>query len=462
MQFFLYITIFNYIYLTDFLNVKSVSLTNNYITITSDQGILIYDVLERKIKASFPANNPRLAVLSPDLTKVFFIEDSSTFTIYSILAETNIIRKTLDFSPKILGVGLRSVFLKNQEKILYVDYSGFNIPEMEKEDIYIQSSELLTAPSIPSILNEKGERITPSCIFFDSLRNLIFVGTRGFGVLIFEKNKLSYTDTIALGFSISAPMDSIRDFAIWKDTLFILTSEAIFKIDDNLHTRRIPRPLSAKYFTDMCLDTSIYILDSSGKVYEYTGDNFITLFSLESQHPFKKIVASHGLFLSFSTNELFLITNTGSSNNVRKITIEPEIDDAVILDSAIAVLSQGKIFLITPSGISQLSDSTTLFENIISMTKIQGMLWAVTPSYLFNINPSYTLYKKLMVSNPVKVTNLRDLPAVLYQDFLVLYEDSTFILRSIPSRIIKVRDVARWNNMTLFIGPRALVLEDRW
>jgi hypothetical protein len=460
MQFLLYLTIFNYIYLSDFLNVKSVSLTNNYITITSDQGILIYDMQERKIKASFPANNPSLAVLSPDLTKVFFIEDSSTLTIYSILAETKIIRKPLDFSPKILGVGLRSIFLKNPEKTLYVDYSGFNIPDTEKENIYIQSSELLSTPSLPFVLNEKGERVAPSCIFFDSLRNLILVGTKGLGVLIFEKNKLSYTDTIAIGFSFSTPIDSIQDFAIWRDTLFILTKEALFKIDDHFRTRRISRPLITKSFTDMCLDTSIYILDLSGKVYEYTGDNFITLFSLESEHPFKKIIASKGLFLAFSTKEIFLINNIDSSNNIQKITIELGIEDAIILENAIAVLSHGKIFLITPSGISQIADSTTLFENVISITKIQNTLWAVTPSYLLNINPSYTSYRKLIVSNPLKISNIRNLPAAVYQDFFVLYEDSTFLITSIPVRTIEVKDVAKWNNLTIFIGSRAIVLQD--
>ncbi|MEO0241865.1 MAG: hypothetical protein ABIM42_02340 [candidate division WOR-3 bacterium] len=448
------------IYLSNSLDVKSLAITGNHITITYDNGITIYNLQSREIKASFPATNPELGILSPDLTRVYYIENKTSLSCYSIPAGTQIFSLPLDFQPDFLGIGLKTILLKSKDKSILLNYSGFDIPESERERLYISASYSLSANIfLPQIFSPSGKKAEISYAVLDSLNNIIYVGTKGRGVYFFSKNKLSYVDSLLIGIPLNDEGDSIVDALVLNDYLYLLTRYNLIRLSNKLITSYWPRPVGSQNFEVFDKsDSSIFIAETNGRIYRWEDGVWTTIAQMILKSKPLKLVFHSGVLYIISTREILGITEEGDTTFFFRNPFNGDIKDFAISGKNLVILIDGRIYFLSSDSLTELSEISTKYEQVISIKDIQGSLWAVTNSYLLNINPTMTDFFELNIKPPLKILEFDNKPMILYPELACVFSDSTFQYLNQENKVQGFKKIIKWGNRMVFISSKSIFI----
>jgi len=448
------------LYLTDFSFVRSLSLTGNYLTVTSPDGILVYDVENRTVKASLNLSNPQLGVLSPDLNDLFYLENGKELVCYNLQADAVTMRKPLDFLPKGIGLGLSTVLLLSDSSSRILSYAGFELKPTDRENFYIFPVQRGTENVIlPKIFGKTGKSFEISCVLYDSLNNRYFVGTRGNGVYIFSRNKMIYIDSLQIGIPLTNLADRIMDAEISGDTLYILTRERIIVLKNDMTYSSYQRPIGSSMFLDIAKGgSSLFILDMAGKVYKFDNGAFITMRKEEPKSPLKKLLTQNGNIYMVGENNILGFNEKGDTIFTFENPFSNTIESAELYKDFLAIIIGGRLFFVSQQKWDELKEIVTLGEKVLSIIAIGDTLWVLTPSHLLAITPSFITPFEIPIKPPLNLSVFGTRPAILFNELVLIKGDSTFYTVPFPRNTTDVLKVLKWKEKMLFISERAIAL----
>lgn len=448
------------LYLTDFSFVKSLSLTGNYLTITSPDGILVYDVENHTVKASLNLSNPQLGVLSPNLNDLFYLEKGKELVCYNLQANAVTMRKTLDFLPKGIGLGLSTVLLISDSSSRVLSYAGFELKPTDRENFYIFPVLRGTENVIlPKIFGKTGKSFEISCVLYDSLNNRYFVGTRGNGVYVFSRNKMIYIDSLPIGIPLSNLADRIMDALISGDTLYIMTQERLVVLKDDMTYSAYQRPIGSSMLFDIAKgDSSLFILDMAGKIYKFDNGAFITIRKEEPKSPLKKLLTQNGNIYMVCENNILGFNEKGDTIFTFENPFSNTIESAELYKDFLAIIIGGRLFFISQQKLYEMKEIATLGEKILSIVTLGDTLWALTPSHLLAITPSFITSFEIPIKPPLNLSVFGTKPAILFNELALVKGDSTFYTIPFPQNTTEVLKVLKWKGKILFVSKRAITL----
>jgi len=443
----------------DLSNVVSLSKTFNSLVITSTSGIGVYDLNSRTVSTFFSTVNPKYGVLSPDGTRIFYFKNNKDLCYYNIPSHEEFYLTALDFTPEKLGVGQRSLMIKGSGKQILLDYSGFPIPDSLKERYYNFASEEVKKPiNLPPILNPNGNLVPFSTVLFDSLSNLIFVGTRGYGVFVYSRPRGIYVDTVILGLP---KVKEIIACGFKKDTLYLLTQNSLTKLTINLKSQiYYPTNLepTENFLAMDANDSTLFLISSKGRIYTLWKERIVFENKLNI-NPSKVFEFKDGKILFQEGNSIKLMTIDGESLTILKLPSNYEKVKASITKSGIPILLDGRIFLYRKDSLFALFEKPNPDKRIIDFVAKDDTLWAITFDKILKITAKETIAYPLPFQEPEQIIFSKEghLYIVKGQSFAT-FTGKDFNLESLPLLDGKILSILPLENQRFFITTKFVYL----
>ncbi|MDI6850895.1 MAG: hypothetical protein QMD82_03030 [bacterium] len=435
MKLLLFFLISECIAVPDLFNVANLSKTFNYLTITSKSGIGVYDLNNGNVYAIFSTSNPECGVLAPDLSKIFFIRNRNELCVYNVLFREEFFLTTFDFFVEKLGIGHRSLIVQGSGKELLLDHSGFPIPDSLKEKFYnFASLELKKPINLPPLLNLYGDIIPFSTVLFDSLTSSTFVGTRGYGVFVFSRQKRTYVDSITLG--LPEVSEIIASHCV-RDNIFLLTPNSLVRLAPDFKSKvYVPHNLEPdEKFTGMNNSLSLPLLITNrGRIFTLLSDRLVFEKKLDIT-PQKVFDFKEEKILFLEENTIKLMTIEGET--LLLVNLPPIYENlkAFITDGGIVFLVDGRLYLYQIDSLFNIVEKHKIDERIIDFDVIDDELWVVTFSKLCKIKVNDAVCYKLPFQNPDRVILSCDRKLYITKvPFVATLEGMNFTIESIPLR----------------------------
>jgi len=443
----------------DLLNVVNLSKTFSYLTITSKSGIGVYDLNSKNVYAIFNTSNPEFGILSPDLTKIFFIKNRKELCVYNVPFREEFYLTTFDFIVEKLGVGKQSLIVQGSGKELLLDYSGFPIPDSLKEKFYnFASLESKKSINLPPLLTPYGNVIPFSTVLFDSLSSLTFVGTRGYGVFVYSKQKGSYVDSITLGLP---EVSEIIASHCERDTIFLLTPNSLISLSADLR---------AKVYTPFNLEPdekfvgmdnthpSPLLITSKGRIFTLSKDRMVFE---------KKLDINVQKFFDFKDEKiLFLEENaikliTIESETLLLLNLSPNYENlkALITKDGIALWIDGRLYLYKKDSLFNVMEKCKIDGRILDFVVMDDELWIITFSNLWKIEDNDAVCYELPFQNPDRVVLSEDGGLyIIKAPLFAKIEGMDFFLESIPLMEREILGVHRISERKIICTQKSLYI----
>jgi len=437
--------------LPDLLNVRNLSLTGPFLVITSTQGIGLYNLEEKKLKDFFLAENPNYGILSHDYLRIYFIEDKNTLSYYDISGKQKIRLITFDFTPDLLGVSQRSIIVQHGERETLLDLAGFELKLSERESSYIFPANIPQQTYLPPILNPRGERLKFTAILYDDLRGQYIIGTRNFGVYIFDNIRKIYTDSIQRGIGFDYP---IIDAMVFGDTMYILSPNYLCTLTDDFKSRliSIPLPSSGEELR------GIFMMDGMPCIYTNQG-RFFTLrsgvleFYTNIDMPLKGAFLQGEHLIATTSHEILEMSVNGDTIlNINAYGVKKMRPYA----KGFAFLKDGKLYLFQNGSLQLISDTTTLHERVEDFEVLRDTIWALTFSHIFKITSETTEVIELPFQAPQGIFISRETIAILKFPFLAIFDGKDYYYHETPALTESPIRVFRFQNYMTFVTPHNL------
>jgi hypothetical protein len=349
--------------------------------------------------------------------------------------------------------------IKGSEKQILLDYSGFPIPDSLKERYYNFASEEVKKPiNLPPILNPNGNLVPFSTVLFDSLSNLIFVGTRGYGVFLYSRPRGIYIDSVILGLP---KVKEIIACGFKKDTLYLLTHNSLTKLTINLKSQiYYPTNLEpAENFLAMdANDSTLFLISSKGRIYTLWKERMVFENKLDI-NPSKVFEFKEGKILFQEGNSIKLMTIEGESLMALNLPSNYEKVKASITKIGIPILLDGRLFLYQKDSLFALSEKSDLDERIIDFVAKDDTLWALTFDKLLKITAKKTIAYPLPFQEPEQIIFSKEGNLYIIKgQYLATFTGEDFNLQSLPLLEGKILSILLSENQRFFITTNFVYL----
>ncbi|HOK23753.1 MAG TPA: hypothetical protein PKU67_07020 [Candidatus Hydrothermia bacterium] len=446
-----------YMCLPDLLDVRSLSLQQNFLVITSSTGIGIYDLNNRTLRTCFEVEDPDFGIMTPDLSRIYFIQGKYDLSYFDIPAGEKVLLRTLEFRPDIVGVGQKSIIIVHSYNEILLDPAGFELPASEKERNYTFPSRSGTLSYIPPIFNPFGEKVKVSAVLYDPLQNLYFVGTRNTGVYIFDNKRKIFVDSIKTGLPNDFP---ILDATCFNGNLWILTSNYLCAVRNDFASKLIYASIlgSGEELTGIFnADSTLYIYTNQGKIFSVENERLI--FEKNLGIPVKNLYRNNSGFLVETQSGILEVTADGDSTNIIRNYNINEIDRLRPLGCGFAFLLKGKLYVNHGDTLFIISDSTTLDQPVIDFETSGDTILALTFSHLLRISSASTKVIELPFNDPRRIFFDRENVFIWKWPFLATLSDGEdFSLETIQEVKEPVLKVLNFENRRVLVTSKRVWL----
>ncbi len=435
--------------LPELTDIRSLSKTLNYLLLTSKNGIGIYDLSSDELIYFKRIESVNLAVLSPSLDIVYFIKNGKQLYSLNISAEEPTLLRELNNPPKVLGVGQKSLLLGWDDKSQILDFAGFELPESEREKGYNYSvSERPERIYLPPIFDNVGEKVPINCALADSSTGIIFAGTRGKGVFIYDLRKFNYVDSIITGVPDAGRIVQILSIS---DTFYILSPNELIRLTPELRSFILKPPTlrpDEKLTGILNMDTLVFVVSNKGDIFEVLDGGLAFYKSLKLE--IEKVVGNSCNTLYLKTPDSFLIVDlSGDTFFSMSSLMNQDADRILPFKKGFLILKENRLFLLTDNGLYLYHGDTTL--NRVLDVGIKGdTIWILEFENLKKIYGDSVVTYLLPFQGPERL--LVDENGRIYVQktpFLAhLSADGEFIIKSIPQevkgKIKEMATISRW------------------
>lgn len=446
--------------LPDLTDIRSLTKTLNYLLLTSKNGIGIYDLLRDELAYFKRIEGVNFAVLSPSLDIVYFIINGKQLYALNISAEEPTLLRELNNPPKVLGIGQKSLLLGWEGKSQILDFAGFELPESEREKGYNYSvSERPERIYLPPIFDNVGEKVPINCALVDSSTGIIFAGTRGKGVFIYDLKKFNYVDSIITGVPDAGRIVQILSIA---NTFYILSPYELVRLTPELRSFILkPPPLKPdeKLTGILNMDTLVFVVSNKGNIFEVLDGGLAFYKSLKLE--IEKVVGNSCNTLYLKTPDAFLIVDL-SGDTLFSISslMNQDADRILPFKKGFLILKENKLFLLTEKELYLYNGDTTL-NRVLDVGVKSDTIWVLEFKNLKKIyGDSVTTYPLPFNDPDGLIVDERGGVYIQKTPFLAkLNDDGEFVFQSLSQEVKgKIIEMAKTSKWTLLMTRDGILL----